>query len=210
VGAVTPNPTTVAGMVLTGGSSRRMGLDKTMIPIAGEPCVVRVERAMRSTASPCIEVGPGKTSLPSVLEAEPGRGPLTAIAAGWRALEDRGHVGPVLVVAGDLPLVSEEVLRWLAALPGTCSVVPEVHGRRQPLLARWSSTDLHSAAAAAALGRRALGDLPDGRGSRTVAEGEWATVALPEVFSDIDAPDDLRRLGFHAEYQATLRALRTP
>jgi molybdenum cofactor guanylyltransferase len=198
----------LAGMVLTGGASKRMGLDKTTILIAGEPCASRVARALRAVASPCIEVGPGKTSLPHILEPEPGGGPAAAITAGWFALRRLGHVGPVLVVAGDLPLITEAFLDWLANQPEDGSVVPEVDGRRQPLLARWSTADMDAVAKATIAGRRSLGDLPNSPGTRTVTEAAWCMAAAPETCSDIDTPDDLRRLGLLTEYQSTIHQLR--
>jgi molybdenum cofactor guanylyltransferase len=127
---VKPEIPRVAGMVLTGGASRRMGVDKATIDIDGEPCVARVERALRAVASPCVEIGPGATSFPSIVEPMPGEGPLSAIAAGREALVEMGHDGPVLVLACDLPFVTEELLRWLATRPNGGSVVPMVDGHR--------------------------------------------------------------------------------
>ena len=184
-----------------------MGVDKIMIPVGGEPCITRIERVLRTIASPCLEVGPGRTSFRSLIELAPGNGPLAAIAAGCTALRALGHDGPALVVAGDLPLVTENVLRWLATRPGNGSVVPVVDGRRQPLLARWSPWDLHSAIGAVASGHRSLRGLPDGAGTTIATELMWSTVATAEVFADIDTPEDLRRLGLISEQAATMRHL---
>ena len=185
----------VAGLVLTGGASRRMGVDKTMIHVGGEPCITRIERALRAVASPCLEVGPGRTSFPTLVEANPGNGPLMAIAAGCQALRALGHDGPALVVAGDLPFLTEHVLKWLATRPGDGSVVPIVDGWRQPLLARWSPRDLRRAVQAVERGQRSLCGLPGDTGTMLAPEAMWSSVATAEVFSDMDTPDDLRRLG---------------
>ena len=184
----------IAGMVLTGGASKRMGVDKTMIHFDGEPCIARIERALRAVTPTCLEVGPGRTSFPSLIEANPGNGPLMAIAAGSEALLALGHDGPVLVVAGDLPLVTDHLLEWLATQPGDGSVVPIVDGWRQPLLARWSPWDLRTAVQAVELGQRSLCGLPGDTGTMFATEAMWSTVATAEVFSDIDTPEDLRRL----------------
>jgi molybdenum cofactor guanylyltransferase len=184
----------IAGIVLTGGASKRMGVDKTMLHFDGEPCVARIERALRAVASPCLEVGPGRTSFPSLVEANPGNGPLMAIAAGCKALLALGHDGPALVVAGDLPLLTEHLLNWLATQPGDGSVVPIVDGWRQPLLARWSQRDLRTAVQAVERGQRSLCGLPGSTGTMLANEAMWSTVATAEVFSDIDTPEDLRRL----------------
>jgi molybdopterin-guanine dinucleotide biosynthesis protein A len=189
----------IAGIVLTGGASRRMGVDKTMVTIGGEPCIARIERVLRSVASPCLEVGPGRTSFQSFIERIPGTGPLAAIAAGGAALRSLGHYGPALVLAGDLPLVTEDVLRWLATRPGSGSVVPVVDGRRQPLLARWSSWDLQNAEDALERGHRSLRGLPGGTGTTIATDVMWSTVAMAEVYFDIDTPEDLRCLELISE-----------
>ncbi len=184
----------IAGLLLTGGASRRMGRDKTTIPVDGEPCPARTARVLTAVTYPTLEVGPGRSTLPPVVETDPGRGPLAAIAAGAVALRDRGHDGPALVLAGDLPFVPLALLRWLADHPGPGSVVPLVDGWRQPLLARWSAWDLEAAVAAVAGGRRSLRGRPGGPGTTLADEEAWSAVAGPEDFTDIDTPGDLLRL----------------
>ncbi len=129
----------VAGILLTGGTSRRMGFDKASIPIGGVPCAARVAKVLRAVVAHAVEVGPGTSGLPAVREEPPGGGPLVAVCAGARALEESGSTRPALVVACDLPLVTESVLRTLADWPGSRSVVPMIGGRPQPLCARWSA-----------------------------------------------------------------------
>ena len=136
----------VAGILLTGGTSRRMGFDKASIPIGGVPCAERVAKVLRAVVAHAVEVGPGTSGLPAVREEPPGGGPLVAVCAGARVLEESGSSRPALVVACDLPLVIESVLRTLADWPGSRSVVPMIGGRPQPLCARWSAQDLEAAA----------------------------------------------------------------
>jgi molybdopterin-guanine dinucleotide biosynthesis protein A len=171
-----------------------MGRDKTLIPVEGEPCAARVARALTTVTFPTLEVGPGRSTLPAVTEADPGRGPLAAIAAGVASLREQGHEGPALVLAGDLPLVSSTLLRWLADHPGPGSVVPLVGGWRQPLLARWSAWDLDEAVAAVDGGERSLRGRPGGPGTTLAGEADWSVAASPESFADIDTPEDLLRL----------------
>ena len=129
----------VAGILLTGGTSRRMGFDKASIRIGGVPCAARVAKVLRAVVAHAVEVGPGTSGLPAVREEPPGGGPLVAVCAGARVLEESGSTRPALVVACDLPLVTESVLRTLADWPGSRSVVPMIGGRPQPLCARWSA-----------------------------------------------------------------------
>lgn len=183
----------VAGLLLTGGKSTRLGRDKAALPVDGEPLAVRVAGRLAAVASPALEVGPGRSGLLVAGEHDPGEGPLPAIAAGWAALGRLGFRGPVLVVATDLPALTVELLAWLAGHPGDASVVPVVAGMPQLLCARWSPADLDRVASLRESGeravRRALGD-----DAVLAGEDEWGAVASAECFADIDEPADLERL----------------
>ena len=189
----------VAGILLTGGASRRMGSDKATLVVAGAPSARRIASLLSRVAHPVLEVGPGCSGLASVREDPLGEGPLVAVAAGGRALRRLGHSGPALVLACDLPLVDESLLRFLARRPGPTSVVPEVEGRSQPLCARWSLADLTAAAALAAAGERALRAMAWDPGTDRPGEPEWSAVASARTFADADSPDDLDRLGLAFE-----------
>jgi len=186
----------VVGILLSGGSSRRMGIDKASMLVAGVPCGVRVASALQSVAIRSIEVGPGGSGLPSVWEQPPGRGPLAAVAAGAEALT--GHAAlahPALVVACDLPFLTDSVLATLASWPGSHSVVPVVEGQAQTLCARWSVTDLAAVAALVVSGRRAMSALLERPGVELVDEIRWPGGLDRRAFADVDTPDDLQRLG---------------
>jgi len=171
-----------------------MGADKASLVVGGRRLAETVGERLGDVAAPVLEVGPGRSGLRSVAEDPPGEGPLVALVSGWRALVDLGHDGAVLVLACDLPLVTVEVLRLLAAWPGPGSAVPVVGGLRQPLCARWAPADLGRAAAAAGGGARSLKRCfgPD---VSLLDESVWATVAPVTVFADVDTPADLERLG---------------
>lgn len=187
--------TQLAALLLTGGASRRMGFDKATIAVGTETCASRIARLLRATADPVLEVGPGWTGLSSTREEPPGSGPLAAVAAGRAALLGRGHDGPALVLACDLPLLSAGLLELLASRPGSGSVLPVVDGRAQPLCARWSALDLDEAARLLATGERSLRHLPCRAGAELLDEHIWASVTRASAFEDLDTPADLERLG---------------
>jgi len=187
--------TAVAGLLLTGGRSSRLGTDKALLRRPGEttPLAQVLAGRLSAAASPVCEVGPGRTALPQVT-GDPGEGPLTAVVAGRRALRALGHDGPVLVLATDLPNVSEELLAWIAGRPEAGSVVPVVAGRPQPLCARWSVADLDRAEALAAGGGRRAREV-FGPGTSYLDEQAWGSVATVEQFADVDTPEEADRLG---------------
>lgn len=190
-----------AGLLLTGGASRRMGLDKATLPVPAPPGGEVVTLAARSAlllgevAGPVLEVGPGVSGLPAVREDPAGSGPLAAVAAGRAALAARGWDGPVVVVATDLPLLSPGLLSWLAGHPDRRSVVPVAAGRVQPLCARYTASDLDCARRLVGSGRRAMSDLLRAIDAVLAGEAEWAGPAGGAgALADVDTPEDLERL----------------
>ncbi len=172
-----------------------MGRDKSELIVDGSTLAVRTAALLEAVVELVIEVGPGKSGLPATLEEPPGQGPLAAISAGHRALRDRGHSGAALVVACDLPLLTEQLLRLLVEWDSSGSVVPVVRGRPQPLCARWGRQDLESADEFLRRGARSLGHLLTQPGLVLLDESAWQGVATEEQFSDVDSVADLRRLG---------------
>lgn len=178
----------VAGLLLTGGASRRMGADKASLVVEGMSLAERTAGVLAAVVAPVLEVGPGRSPLPAVEESSAGEGPLAAAAAGFRALAERGHSGPVVVVATDLPRLSVEAVHRLASHPSAGSVVPRVGGRAQWLAARWSPRAVGRAPALVLGGERAMNALADD--VVWLDATEWAG-----DLADVDTPADLRDVG---------------
>jgi molybdopterin-guanine dinucleotide biosynthesis protein A len=138
-------------LVLAGGASRRMGMDKRMALIEGRPMLLRT--LDRLAGSPVLLVidprDPPDLPLPDhiglIADTRPGAGPLAALEAGLAAVNH-----PLaLVIAGDMPCVEAPVLRLLAErlaqadLADVACLADEqgprplpIAVRREPLLAR--------------------------------------------------------------------------
>jgi molybdenum cofactor guanylyltransferase len=184
----------VAGMLLTGGASRRLGVDKPGLDVGEGPLAERTAHLLRSVADPAIEVGRGYSDLPLILDPEPGQGPLAAVTFGWAELQRLSWAGPTLVVASDLPFLSEDLLIWLAGHPSTRSVIPIDARQPQPLCARYQAADLAVAADLYRAGARAMRDLIGGIEALRVEPDEWLAVAgHPFALLDVDTPADLER-----------------
>lgn len=184
----------VAGLLLTGGSSRRMGVDKARIVIDGDSLAGRLAAVLlASLRGPVLEVGPGWSGLPTVAEEQPGSGPLVAFAAGAAHLAGLGHAGGILLVACDLPFLTVAAVRFLARQMGTA--IPLVGGRQQPLCARYDGGAAPVAARLVAEGARAMAALLDRLDVNWLDESAWHGVADARTFADVDTPEDLVRLG---------------
>jgi molybdopterin-guanine dinucleotide biosynthesis protein A len=172
-----------------------MGVDKATIQIDGVPAATRVMYLLCRVADPVIEVGPAVTGIPFIREEPADGGPLAAMVAGSRYLRTLRHTGPVLVVACDLPLVTEAVFRMLAGWPGTSSVVPIVDGASNPLCARWSMDDLAVAEQVLEEGLRSVQALIERCDIAFVEKGSWPPGVGEAHMMDADTPDEMDRLG---------------
>jgi molybdopterin-guanine dinucleotide biosynthesis protein A len=181
--------------LLTGGSSRRLGVDKATLRIGDERLVDHVARALVDTVSPVVEVGPGYTQLPAVREDPPGDGPLAALVAGADALRASAAPTRVVVLAVDLPFVEAAVVEWLVTHAAPESVVPVVDGRSQPLCARYSVDALATARDLVATGERSMRALLAAIPVHEAHEDEWNEVATARTFRDVDTAEDADALG---------------
>lgn len=102
------------GVILAGGGSTRMGTDKALVDVAGDPMVERVARALNAVCDGLLAVGRGGTlaGIPCVPDDHAGRlGPAAGVATALRVADGR----PVLVTAVDQPFLRAETLRRLAS-----------------------------------------------------------------------------------------------
>jgi molybdopterin-guanine dinucleotide biosynthesis protein A len=187
----------VAGLLLTGGASRRMGCDKARLVVGGRTLAERAAAALAAVCHPVLEVGPGYSGLPAVREDPPGSGPLAAVGAGWAALSAAGHGGPVVVLAVDMPFANPALLRLLARRPGPATAVPRHQGRPQPLCARFGAAALEQVAGLLASGERSMRALLEIAEVGWVEAEEWEPVGGRDALVDLDEPADLDR--FHRQ-----------
>jgi molybdopterin-guanine dinucleotide biosynthesis protein A len=184
----------VAGLLLTGGESRRMGRDKAELVVAGERLADRVARVLATVCDPVFEIGPGRTSLRAVPDSTRA-GPLAALVTGAAALRAEGHDGAVVLLGVDLPFIDIPLLKLLARHPSPATVVPIAGGMRQSCCARYAPDALDAGAELVERGERALHALLAAVPVVEVRETEWGAVAPPHAFADLDTPEDLDRHG---------------
>ncbi|MFC5287935.1 NTP transferase domain-containing protein [Actinokineospora guangxiensis] len=175
---------TWAAIVLAGGRGSRLGgLDKPALAIGGATLLDRAVEAAAG-AGRVVVVGPERPCSRPVTwtrEAEPGSGPVAAVAAGLAVV---GAVEVVVLLAADLPAVTSDAVALVraAALPAG-AVLVDGDGRDQWLLSAWPAAALRAAFAAPGRGLHAtLGPL----GPARVADVAGAS-------ADVDTPEDLAR-----------------
>jgi molybdenum cofactor guanylyltransferase len=184
-----------AAAVLAGGASRRMGRDKATMAVGGVELAGLALAAAGRVAGRVVLVAPEghpARRLAAEAVADPGLGPLAALAAAFDALDD-DHV---LVLAGDHPGLRVELLAHLVGLRGRGEAVACRRGPRlEPLVAVYQRGPALAAARARLAGpagdRSLLGLLADLR-TVVVEEAEWRTLDPGgRSFVDLDDPADL-------------------
>ena len=127
----------VTGLILAGGASSRMGRNKALIEMDGQPLVARVAAALQPLTTERLIIANDPApyrflGLPIIPDIEPGYGPLMGLYSGLKAAS--GELA--LLVAVDMPFLSPDFLRYLLTLaPGYDVVIPEAEGRLHPLCA---------------------------------------------------------------------------
>jgi molybdopterin-guanine dinucleotide biosynthesis protein A len=171
-----------------------MGVDKAELRIDGKRLADRAAAVLAEVCAAVLEVGPGATGLDAVSEPEPGSGPLAALAAGGEELRRRGHDGPMLALAVDLPFVEVPLLRLLTDHePRETTLVPISAGVPQSLCARYHPDAAREAATLLADGRRSLRALLDVVAWEPLGEEAWRAVAPAHAVDDVDTPADVER-----------------
>ncbi len=155
----------VGGVVVAGGQSRRMGQDKRRLKLWGVDGPTLLEHTVSIVARICAEVvvvlndpedwpqlrEQAATQL--VSDVYPGGGALGGIYSGLRA----SHYQHALIVAADMPLLSEALLQWMVAQPRDFDVlVPQLseQGHARNKLGVESLHAMYSRACLAAMQRQ--------------------------------------------------------
>jgi molybdopterin-guanine dinucleotide biosynthesis protein B/molybdopterin-guanine dinucleotide biosynthesis protein len=125
----------VAGALLAGGRSTRMGADKALLDFAGEPLWRRGQRALASRFSRVLVAGDRPDLATPELPCYPDRYPGSALGGLATALAHAGRDW-VCVLPCDLPYPSPALLTTLLAhRAGAQAVVPRTPRGSEPLVA---------------------------------------------------------------------------
>jgi molybdopterin-guanine dinucleotide biosynthesis protein A len=181
------------GAVLAGGLSRRMGEPKALTELAGRSLIERVVATIEIARLEPVVVAKPDSPLPPIdcrVLAEPSepRHPLCGIVTALRASGGR----PVVAVACDTPFVPAKLLAWLAELDDEVAV-PEIGGRLEPLVARYTPAAADRLEAVLGDGVP-LRDAVAGLGPRIVSEAELGRFGDPQrIAFNVNSPGDLDR-----------------
>lgn len=184
-------------IVLAGGRSRRMGVDKSLLLLEGVPMIQRIVDRLRpafaqiivSTNTPDAHAFLG---LPMTVDEYADCGPMGGIAS---ALHASGHDAN-FVVACDIPAVHLQLVdRLYRNLERADASVPVTQGRFEPLFAWYRKTLLVALRDALKRGEYRMQDL--------LARHRVATLEVPEdTLINLNTPEDIVRQKKSAAYRA--------
>ena len=184
----------VAGAVLTGGASARMGSDKAALAIGGVASATRVARCLALLCEDVVLVGGDPPADAPGRRAPDGDGPRSALRGLVAALEAT-RAERVLVVATDLPFVTPDLLLALIAWPEADAVVPRTADGIHPLCAVYRrERTLAAARTNLAAERLALSALL-GALATSYLEGDDLRAVDPDGMAllNLNTPEDLAR-----------------
>ena len=133
-------------VILAGGHSRRLGRDKSLLPVGGEPLLARTVHRLAPLSDDVIVVTndahrykPLDLPVRLVPDDQPGVGSLMGVYSGLRAARH-----PLALTVGcDMPFLNVPLLHYMLSLaPGYDVVIPRVEGLMEPLHAVYRETCL--------------------------------------------------------------------
>jgi molybdopterin-guanine dinucleotide biosynthesis protein A len=147
-------------IILAGGRSQRLGRDKSLLLLAGQPLLARTVARLAPLSDDLIVVTNHADryeplGLPTRLipDQRPGVGALMGIYSGLRAARH----GLALAVACDMPFLSVSLLRYMLSLaPDYDVVIPRLDGFLEPLHAVYGRACLGPMETVLEAGRRQI------------------------------------------------------
>lgn len=185
----------IAGFILAGGESSRMGRDKAMLQLDGIPLVVRTARLVEFAVK-CAPTVIGRPEifkplhLRAIQDDWPGAGPLGGIATALRASASDWN----LIVACDLPYLTREWFEFLvgwALVSQADAVVPASDRGIEPLCAVYHKRCESAVWLALDRGTRKVTDCLAGVDVEQIAASEWKSYDSEGLLlKNMNSPED--------------------
>jgi molybdopterin-guanine dinucleotide biosynthesis protein A len=184
----------VAGAVLVGGASRRMGRTKALVRVDGVPMAARVAAALQAGGCAPVALVGGSAGELAVLghgvvdDVHPGSGPVGGVITALGHFATSTHV---LVTACDLPMLDAPTVRRLLSVSHRypdCAAVVAHTDRPEPGVVVWNRAALDVIVTMFDQGERAL--------YRVLAQLDQKLVQVePAALLNVNRPGDVPNSG---------------
>lgn len=190
---------TVAGIILAGGRSRRMGQDKAALEFDGVTMLTRIAETVSQRCAPVLVAAPTtsqayrelskESDLQWVTDEKEGSGPLGGLVAALRVAAAAG-AEVAFVCATDMPLIEAGLVDELVAglTDSTDAVIAHDAQRDHPMAGVYRTRVADTLEGLVDAGELRMGAAIDAVHTRrvSVSDENWLT--------NVDAPEDLHRL----------------
>nr|WP_090274282.1 molybdenum cofactor guanylyltransferase [Mycolicibacterium komanii]CRL67222.1 molybdopterin-guanine dinucleotide biosynthesis protein A [Mycolicibacterium komanii] len=188
----------LAGIILAGGASRRMGRDKATLPYEGTTLVERMVSILKPRCAPLYVIAAPGQALPA-LDAEilrdevRGVGPLLATGRGLRAAAEAGSE-LAFVAAVDMPLLTVDLIDELAgpAVRLRADVVLPWDGRDHYLAGVYRTALAGRVAELVAAGERSMRALVDRVDTQRIVMPEQRALTNVNTAADLESIRDVQ------------------
>jgi molybdopterin-guanine dinucleotide biosynthesis protein A len=148
-------------IIMAGGESSRIGVDKSMLPVEGQPMIKHIHNQLRGTFNQIL-ISTDEVKKYAFLGCDcvpdkmPGQGPLMGIVSALGASENKLN----FVVACDIPHIDIRFVRKMLAEAKTADmVIPTTeNGKHEPLFAIYNKSALKNMNQALSSGKRKISD----------------------------------------------------
>jgi molybdopterin-guanine dinucleotide biosynthesis protein A len=185
----------ITGMVLSGGSSYRMGQNKAFIDVGGVPIITRILLLFNELFKETIIITNNPEPYQHLdaglhLDLEPGLGALGGLYTGLFYASFKY----VFCVACDMPFLRGPLVQFLVnQIGGSDAVVPRTSDGLQPLHAIYSKNCLAPIRTTLDQKKSKIIDFYPLVNVRIVEEEEFLSIdPLKESFTNVNTPDELR------------------
>ena len=199
----------ISVVILAGGQSRRLGIDKSLLEVEDQPLLARTVQTLVTLSDDLIVVTNEAARYRAldlgvrfVPDDRRGMGSLMGIYSGLRA----ARYGYALAVACDMPFLSLPLLRYMASLTeGYDVVIPRLNGLVEPLHSIYGKACLPFMAELLDQGRRKITSFFPKVRVRYVEEQELAAYDPSHLsFVNVNTAEDWQRV------QRLLGSAKTP
>jgi molybdopterin-guanine dinucleotide biosynthesis protein A len=174
-----------------------MGREKLSLEVGGLSLIEHVKNALSASCHELLVVGGENIRLSEVRyvsDERAGRqGPLAGIEAGLAA----SNYDHDFVAAGDMPFLSQELVRYLLdrlGRGGVAAAIPHHGGRSHPLCGAYARALLPQVSAALDGGVRAVSEFLEGTGGVEYVGEELRRFGEPDLLlMNVNSPRDLER-----------------
>jgi len=148
-------------IIMAGGGSRRMGIDKSMLPIKNQPIIKHICDQLHGTFSQILISTDDVEKyaflgFDCVPDRMPGQGPLVGIASALEASENELN----FIIACDIPYVDIRFVRKMLTEAQAADMVIPTHdnGKHEPLFAIYNKSALKAMNQVLSSGKRKISD----------------------------------------------------